>query len=460
MNQGIVSRSQVTSARSLTPPLVGRLISASVIARFAVLGFLLLHIPLGIILKDVRALSTVHAFVVLGIALILALSNFPVTWVAYALAYIVGADILWRMTKAGVVWEWGKYATVLVIVIAAWRMRSFRIPQLPIIYILLLAPSSFMVLLEQGFSTARSDLSFNLSGPLALFACACFFSNLRFNQKQFQHLLIAIIAPSIGIAAIALRGIVTNPDLVWVGDSNSASSGGFGPNQVSTALGLGLLCAWLIFFTIKRPILPRFLMAGAAMWLATQALLTFSRGGLLGALLGISGSVLVALINRKVTFKMIVLAIVGFAIFILIFYPQIDAFTGGALSGRYSNLSIENTSGRDRIAEAEIQVFLDNLLWGVGPGQAKHFTPHNLVAHTEYTRLLAEHGFFGVLSLVSLALMGFLMYFKNQRNPIAQAVIMGALFWTLFYMTNVSMRSVAPAFMFGLIFVQFDIERA
>ncbi|MCP5303467.1 MAG: O-antigen ligase family protein [Pseudomonadales bacterium] len=458
MNQSISRHSHTSATYGTLAPLPERRITQSLIVRFAVLGFLLLHIPLGIILKDARALSTVHAYIVIGIAIVLALSNFPVTWVAYSLAYIAGAEILWRMTKANVLWEWGKYATILIVIITAWRMRNFRIPQIPIIYILMLAPSSFMILMEKSLSAAQSDLSFNLSGPLALFGCVCLFSNLRFNQKQFQHLLIAVIAPTIAIGAIALRGIVINPDIVWVGDSNSASSGGFGPNQVSTALGLGLLCAWLIFFTIKKPVLPRFLVAGIAMWLATQTLLTFSRGGLLGALIGIGGCVGVALINRRITAKMIVLTLGAFALFMIVFYPQIDMFTDGALSGRYSNISIENTSGRDRIAEAELQVFLDNPFWGVGPGQAKHFTPHNLVAHTEYTRLLAEHGVFGILSLISLGLMGFLMYLKNLKNAVAQMIIVGALFWTLFYMMNVSMRAVAPAFMFGIIFAHFDLE--
>lgn len=437
--------------------LVRQSVSYSLSSRVFIIGFLLLHIPMALLLKDVKILSTVHALVVLGVGLVLALSNAPTRWVVYTLGYIVGSEILWRMTKSIILWELGKYAVILVIAITFWRIRNFRIPQLPLIYLLMLAPSSVMVLVELGFSAAREELSFNLSGPTALLACACFFSNVRLNQKQLQYLLIAIIAPTIGIATIAVQGIITNPNIQWIGDSNPASSGGFGPNQVSTALGLGLLAAWLILFTIKNPVIPRVFFVAIALWLATQTLLTFSRGGMLAALLGIVGSLCVALINRRIRLRMLLYAGIGFVIFMIAVYPQIDAMTGGALSLRYSGISVENSSGRDKLVELEFQVFLDNPIWGVGPGQAKKLL--RSANHTEYSRLLADHGIFGILSLASLMLMGLLTYLREQGRPVAQMVIIASVLWTLFYMTNASMRTVAPSFMFGLIFAQFYLDK-
>jgi O-antigen ligase len=455
MNQADTANSRSASLKRILGLSSGSSFFAqSLITQLGVIAFLLLHIPLGIVFKNTENLSTIHAFSVIGITIIIALSSSPISWVAYLMAYIVGAEVLWRMTGASIQWEVGKYAVVLAVLLAVLRIRNSRIPLLPIIYILLLAPSSLMVLLEKGLSSAQSDLSFNLSGPLALFAATWFFSNIRLDQKQFQYLLIAIIAPIISIASIALQGIIANPNIVWSRSSNPVTSGGFGPNQVSAALGLGLLCAWLIFFTVKRPIIPRFLIVALAMWLATQALLTFSRGGFIGALVGIGASVVVAMVNRIVTLKMIVLTIAGFVLFVVFLYPQIDAFTGGALTGRYSNLS--DTTGRDRIAEDEIQAFWDNPLWGVGPGQLNQITWDNQPAHTEYTRLLAEHGIFGLLALGSLGLMGVMAYLKSQRQKTAQMIIIACLFWVLFYLSNVAMRTVAVSFIFGLVFVDFS----
>ena len=455
MNQADTANSRSASLKRILGLSSGSSFFAqSLINQLGVIAFLLLHIPLGIVFKNTETLSTIHAFSVIGITIVIALSSSPISWVAYLMAYIVGAEVLWRMTGASIQWEVGKYAVVLAVLLVVLRIRNLRIPLLPIIYILLLAPSSFMVLLEKGLSNAQSDLSFNLSGPLALFAVTCFFSNIRLDQKQFQYLLIAIIAPIISIASISLQGIIVNPNIVWTRSSNPVTSGGFGPNQVSAALGLGLLCAWLIFFTVKHPIIPRFLTVALAMWLATQALLTFSRGGFIGALVGIGASVVVAMVNRIVTLKMIVFTIAGFVLFIAFFYPQIDAFTGGALTGRYSNLS--DTTGRDRIAEDEIQAFWDNPLWGVGPGQLNQITWDNQPAHTEYTRLLAEHGIFGLLALGSLGLMGVMAYLKSQKQKTAQMIIIACMFWVLFYLSNVAMRTVAVSFIFGLVFVDFS----
>jgi hypothetical protein len=457
MNQVDAAYSRNAYQKRLSGLSSGTSPTQSLITQIGIIVFLLLHIPLGLIFKDNANLSTIHAFAVTGVTVILALSNLPITWTACSMAYIVGAEVLWRMTEANIQWEMGKYAIILAVIVAFLRRRNFRIPQLPIIYILLLAPSSFMVLLENGLSAAQDDLSFNLSGPLALFACACFFANVRLGPKQLQYLLIAIIAPTISIASLALRGILAIPVIVWIGDSNYVTSGGYGPNQVSTALGLGLFCVWLIFFAIEHPFIPRLLSIALAMWLGTQALLTFSRGGLIGALVGIGVSVGVALVNRKVSFRMMVLAVTVFAIFLFVFYPHINAFTDGALTVRYADL--DNTSGRDRIAEDEISAFLNNPLWGAGPGQLDKITWHNQPAHTEYTRLLAEHGIFGLLALGSLGLMGFMAYLGNQKKETTQMIVMACLFWALVYMSNSAMRTAAPSFMFGMIFAQFDLER-
>jgi hypothetical protein len=58
------------------------------------------------------------------------------------------------------------------------------------------------------------------------------------------------MCPAVSIAALALFGILTNPDITFNTESNFATSGGFGPNQVSSMLGLGALS--LLFFLGDR----------------------------------------------------------------------------------------------------------------------------------------------------------------------------------------------------------------
>src|SRR5205085_12507641 len=92
-------------------------------------------------------------------------------------------------------------------------------------------------------SVLTDQLSFNLSVPLALMVSVWFFSHLKVTPQQLHRILLALICPIIGIAVIALKGIVTAKDLVFINDSNFATSGGYGPNQVSAILGLGPIAA-------------------------------------------------------------------------------------------------------------------------------------------------------------------------------------------------------------------------
>src|SRR5690606_31152854 len=75
-----------------------------------------------------------------------------------------------------------------------------------------------------------------------------------------------------------IREVITNTA------SNSAVSGGYGPNQVATVLGLGgflLLSRLLIPY---KNILVQWTMMFFMMLMAYRALLTFSRGGVLVAI--------------------------------------------------------------------------------------------------------------------------------------------------------------------------------
>ena len=55
----------------------------------------------------------------------------------------------------------------------------------------------------------------------------------------------------------------------------------------------------------------------------------------------------------------------------------------------------------------DLDIFYDNLFIGVGPGQAnilreKYGFGKKVAAHTEFSRMLAEHGILGLISLLIL----------------------------------------------------------
>ena len=185
---------------------------------------------------------------------------------------------------------------------------------------------------------------------------------------------------------------------------NFQTSAGFGPNQVSeSTLGWGILAAFL-WVAFQRPSLPSIGIAVSLMlFFAMQAALTFSRSGIwMGALSTFVAFAFLAR-NSRTLIMAVVIAVLVVPIGWFVIFPALDRFTGDKLSARFRDKGL---TGRDTIALEELILFTEHPFLGVGPGmgetwRAKQFGDGNQ-AHTEFSRLLAEHGLLGVLALTVL----------------------------------------------------------
>src|SRR5687767_4773710 len=94
------------------------------------LDYFALQAVLAVGMKISGSFATLHALLtaVVGLSLVL-FSRRPITGV-YVAAYIVGAEVLWRMSRAGVFWEYSKYVMVLVLVISMLRTGRMHFPLL------------------------------------------------------------------------------------------------------------------------------------------------------------------------------------------------------------------------------------------------------------------------------------------------------------------------------------------
>ncbi len=79
----------------------------------------------------------------------------------------------------------------------------------------------------------------------------------------------------------------------------------------------------------------------------------------------------------------------------------------------------------------------------------------SVAAHTEFTRLIAEHGLFGVMALLILFLM-FIKNFKNTEVMWARGLILALMVWSLAEMTHSAMRLAAISFIYALAFAQIE----
>ena len=217
------------------------------------LAFLVAHIPFGVFLRQAPdGVARLHALGIIALGVFWSGSPRTVHRTVLCAAYVAGAEVLWRMTGGTVVYEFGKYAVVGLLVLATIQApRAGKLSLAPLGYFVLLLPSIMQTLSALGnLSDARREISFNLSGPVCLAACAFFFSNFALRNLPFRKLAIALAAPTLSVGAIAGRSTLdAGPMIRFTTQSNFVTSGGFGPNQVSAVLGLG--CVVLMMLALR-----------------------------------------------------------------------------------------------------------------------------------------------------------------------------------------------------------------
>src|SRR5262249_14248200 len=162
----------------------------------------------ALLMTQSPAIATAHALLVLSLGVWWAVFSVNLTRIAYVGAYITGAEVLWRMTGAHVFWEYGKYAVILIFALALIRSGRLRGPVPVFLYFFLLLPSMVIPMANVSSSAMRNQVSFYLSGPLALMVSAWFFSHIRLSNTELRSLFKSLIAPALGAAVISTAWIV------------------------------------------------------------------------------------------------------------------------------------------------------------------------------------------------------------------------------------------------------------
>src|SRR5690554_3000682 len=101
-----------------------RQLAASFNIRFLVL--FVGHIALGLAMDRSPYIATAHALAVLCIGFYLLFKDDTPARLITLVAYLVGAEVVWRMTDAGVFWEFGKYATSMFFGLALLKYHTLR----------------------------------------------------------------------------------------------------------------------------------------------------------------------------------------------------------------------------------------------------------------------------------------------------------------------------------------------
>jgi O-antigen ligase len=412
--------------------------------------FVMVHGPMALVMRGISAAPTYHALATIGLGLWWTTLRYRPTLAVNVAAYIAGSEVLWRMTGTGLFWEFGKYGVTLILLLLFARMPHHRTTNWwALFYLGLLLPSAGLTVQQLGLTLARDAISFNLSGPFSLAVAVLFFSSLRADFIDLEAVVFSLLAPIVGVLSICTFSTVMAGSIQFYSESNYVTSGGFGPNQVSAVLGLGALLSLLIAFQRSRPWM-RWTFFGLTAWFLVQGVLTFSRGGVLNAVICI-GFLVIHLV-RQPRIRVTVLGVLVVFTFLgaTVIVPRLNDFTGGALQERYSS-----TSGglRQTIVEEELDLWRENPLLGVGPGMSKYYRSDLLgfevASHTEFTRLMSEHGTLGLLALLVLIGIAARCYLKAP-TALEKAWVSAFSGWAFIEMSHSAMRIAVISLLFGL----------
>ena len=423
------------------------------------LYLLALHAFLGFVLFLFPFFSKVYgiAILVFGIYFIIQSKNKQNEALLMA-AYAVSAEIMLRMTGGTFVNEYGKYLVMLFLFLGMLFSGFSRNALVYWLFLFLLVPSVVFSTVTLDITTdVKKAIVFNISGPVCLGISAIYCYK---RELTFQRLLGIITAFSLPLLCLVTYLYFYAPniqDVVTGTQSNFETSGGFGPNQVSTILGLGIFIFFVQLMLNSSNGLLQIINGALVLVFTFRGLVTFSRGGIYTgvAMVLLLLAILYFQANFQTKPKIAGIILLSFLAALAVWsYSSIK--TNGLLDKRYANQDAagrekkSQLSGREILIESELKMFYENPILGVGVGKNKELrksqTGIDLATHNEMTRMLAEHGTLGIVGLLILVITPLYLFLVDRQNILALSFF---VFWLL-TINHAAMRLSAPAFIYAL----------
>ena len=386
----------------------------------------------------------------------------------YAAAYLMGAEVFFRMSWCGLPWEFGKYAIIILLSLGMLLDSKERnSAYLFILYLFLLIPAIYLSIdYYDDFKELKSRVMFNMGGPIVLAVSAIYFYRYKMTMEEFVRLSRWIVLGVVATSAIVMTNVGDYTAVRYTYSSNGTSSGGFSGNQVSIAFGIGAMII-LINTVLKNKIfyyiwIDLFLLFAFIF----QGLMTFSRGGISSAILAAIVGIFIfyfSNLNQIIDFlrKNFLKMLLSFA-FIVGTFSYVNDVTGGFLYARYFNVNSEGkqikkdiTTGRGDITKGDMMLFDSTGYMGSGVGVSLKERPIRkfYAAHVEYTRMIAEHGVLGILALILMFGIPLMHFFYIWGRPDIQIIFTSSMMLALLTMTHAAMRLGMVGFFYGLAFI-------
>jgi len=422
--------------------------------------FFLLHLSIGFLLAKTTFFGTILSNSIFIISLLHVIfsknrQNQALSWAAYLTSF----EVLFRMSKSLFFYEFIKYWVIILLltgIIIEYKKRFIHPFYIFYLFALIFSITYTQIPMDYNF---RKKILFNLSGPFVLGISALYNYNRQLPLKKIVHILYISGLP---IISTLVYLYIKTPDLNninFTSSANFATSGGFGPNQVSTILGFGIFIFAVLLLVKYRFTGYKILDISLLIYITYRGILTFSRGGIWTALIALIIFVFYYLKSEKTLLKTgLKYGVLSLITGLLIWQYTVNV-TGGMIENRYLGKNTKGvekediTSGRIDIFETELEMFYKNPILGVGAGAVKYVRekmhPGMIAAsHNEISRLIAEQGMFGILSIIGLMIIPIIRILKidNLNKAFLSAFF---LFWFL-TINHSAMRIAFPGFIYGL----------
>jgi hypothetical protein len=423
------------------------------------LYLILFHIFIGLVIFSLPFTAKLYGYsiFILGVFFVIKTQNRNQEALMVA-AYIAGSEVLLRMTGGNVTYEFSKYG-VMFFVFMGMYFSGFSKGATPYwVFLLLLVPSVVIASFVLNFDTnVRTTIAFNISGPVCLAIASLYTYRRKIALEQVNNILLSMGLPIISCMFYLALYTPNIKDVITGTQSNYETSGGFGPNQVATFLGLGMFIFFSRIILESRSKFLVILNLIIVFNISYRGMVTFSRGGM------ITGFLMIVLLLVFLYFKSnyrgkvklnYIIVIIALAMMSIWGYTSLQ--TGGLINKRYQNQDAAGRAkesqftGREDVAQNEINIFLENPIFGVGVGKGVEVreaeTGVFVVSHDEITRMLAEHGTLGIFGLLILFITPLILYLENSFNMFMLCFV---TFWFL-TINHAAMRTAVPAFVYSL----------